>query len=139
MCSIYVLCKALLVNNIHIRNFRRFLCDKNFLLMKISQVMVVYITVVEEDWNDVIIECSSLSAKWEELSGYIGLSFRAIEAIQGDGKDTGNCWNKALKEWICQNYDTEKRHKPSWRTLLRAVAKVDKLFFDTLRRKHLGK
>ena len=94
-------------------------------------------TAAEEDWNELIIECSFLSAKWERLSGYIGLSFRVIDDIKCDyGSDAGGCWAKALKVWICQNYSTAKFPTPSWRSLLRAVAQVDKLSFEKLRSKH---
>ena len=93
----------------------------------------------EDDWNVVIIECSSLAAKWEQLSGYLGLSIRLIDNIKGNHPNNNSaCWNDALKHWILQNYKTEKFGSPSWRTLLRAVAEVDKLLFRVLAPKHQG-
>ena len=93
----------------------------------------------EDDWNVVIIECSSLAAKWEQLSGYLGLSIRLIDSIRGNHpNDNSACWNEALKHWILQNYKTEKFGSPSWRTLLRAVAKIDKLLFRELAPNHQG-
>ena len=93
----------------------------------------------EDDWNAVITECSSLAAKWEQLSGYLGLSFRLIEEIKGNHPNNNSaCWNKALQYWIQQNYNTENSGLPSWRTLLGAVVKEDKLLFKELAPKHQG-
>jgi hypothetical protein len=91
----------------------------------------------EDDWNIVIKECSSLAAKWEHLSGYLGLSIRTIDTIKGNfPSDRAGCWNEALKQWVLQNYRTAKFGYPSWRTLLEAIARVDKLLFKKLADKH---
>lgn len=91
----------------------------------------------EDDWNGVILECSSLAAKWDQLSGYLGLSMGTIETIiKSHPYDTSGCWNEALKLWIKQNYNTEKYGVPSWRTLLKAIAMVDKLLFKKLADNH---
>ena len=87
----------------------------------------------------VITECSSLAAHWEQLSGYLGLSFELIDKIKGDHptSNTG-CWNEALKQWIKQNYKTQRFEAPSWKSLLKAIAKVDKLHFKKLVVEHQG-
>ena len=92
-------------------------------------------TVELGDWNIVVIECKSLAAKWEQLSIYLGLSCDVIDNIKGSG-DNYHCWSEALKHWIRQNYNTETFGKPSWQSLLRAVAEVDKLLFERLAEKH---
>ena len=92
----------------------------------------------EDDWNEVIKECSSLAAKWEQLSGYLGLSIGRIDTIKRNFSDATDCWNEALKQWIKQNYRTVRYGLPSWRTLLEAVARVDKLLFRNLADKHRG-
>ena len=78
-----------------------------------------------------VIECKSLAAKWEQLSIYLGLSFEVTDNIKGSG-DNYHCWSEALKHWIKQNYNTQKFDLPSWKSLLKAVAKVDKLMFNKL-------
>ena len=90
-----------------------------------------------DDWNIVVIECKSLAAKWEQLSIYLGLSFEVTDNIKGSG-DNYHCWSEALKHWIKQNYNTNKFDVPSWRSLLKAVAKVDKLTFNNLAAEHQG-
>ena len=81
--------------------------------------------------------CSSLAAKWEQLSGFLGLKISLIETIKQDHPgDNIGCWNDALKNWIKQNYNTKKFTQPSWRTLLKAIAKVDKLLFNKLAAEH---
>ena len=84
-----------------------------------------------------VIECKSLAAKWRELSIHLGLSCDIIDNIKGSG-DNYHCWSEALKHWIRQNYNTETFGKPSWQSLLRAVAEVDKLMFRQLAKKHKG-
>ena len=94
----------------------------------------------EKDWNRVVKECSSLSAKWEYLSIYLGLSANTIGTIKRDNPgNTRGCWNQALLEWINQSYDTREHGEPSWRTLLRAIAGEDRLSFKKLSQKHQGK
>ena len=85
----------------------------------------------------VITECSSLAAHWEQLSGYLGLSFELIDKIKGDHSTSNTgCWNEALKQWIKQNYKTERFGEPSWKNLLRAIARIDKLQFKILAAAH---
>ena len=94
----------------------------------------------EDDWNEVIKECSSLAAKWEQLSGYLGLSIGTIDTIKENfPNNAAGCWNEGLKQWIKQNYRTAKFGFPSWRTLLEAIARVDKLLFKNLAEKYPGK
>ena len=84
-------------------------------------------------------KCSSLAAKWEQLSALIGIRMSFIESIKKNNpsNDTG-CWNEALKQWITQNYNTKMFGEPSWRTLLIAIAKVDKLQFKKLATRYQG-
>ena len=92
-----------------------------------------------EDWNVVITKCSSFAANWDQLSGYLGISFKVIDCIRGNYPgNNSSCWNEALKQWITQNYNTEKFGEPSWRTLLKAIAKVDRLEFKKLAAEHKG-
>ena len=93
----------------------------------------------EEDWNDVIKECSSLAAKWEQLSGFLGLRIETIDTIKENFPNNAvGCWNEALKQWIKQNYRTARYGYPSWRMLLEAIARIDKLLFKKLADKHQG-
>ena len=93
----------------------------------------------EDDWNDVIKECSSLAAKWEQLSGFLGFRIETIDTIKENFPNNAvGCWNEALKQWIKQNYRTAKYGYPSWRMLLEAIARIDKLLFKKLADKHQG-
>jgi hypothetical protein len=86
-----------------------------------------------------IIESKSLSSSWEIISAYLGLSYELIEAIKCDKhRDSSGCWNEALKLWIKQNYNTKLFGRPSWRSLLKAVAEVDKYQFQKLAAEHQG-
>ena len=84
-------------------------------------------------------ECSSLDSKWDKISGFLGLPPSLIASIRGNHpNDNSGCWNDALLQWILRKYNTEKFGKPSWVTLLTAIAKADKLQFMKLAEKHQG-
>ena len=93
----------------------------------------------EESWNDVIIACSPLAAKWKQLSGFMGLSFKTIYAIKDNNDDNEASWNEALMKWILQDYNTEKHGLPSWKSLLQTVSRVDQPLFEKLAREHQAK
>ena len=80
-----------------------------------------------DDWNDAVIECSSLAAKWEELSLYLGLSTAYIDTIKHKySKDYSGCLREAMDLWIKQSYNTKRFRLPSRRTLTAAVAQFNK-------------
>ena len=84
-----------------------------------------------------IMECTSLAAHWEQLGGYLGLERSSLTLIRGNHPhDNAGCWNETLNQWIKQNYKTERHGMPSWRTLLGAIARVDKLLFKRLAIEH---
>ena len=94
----------------------------------------------EDDWNIIVTECKSLSSKWEQLSAYLGLSKNQIESIKKKRSNDGtDCLNDALYEWIGQNYITERFGMPSWRTLLKSIALINKHVFKKLAHKYEGK
>ena len=82
-------------------------------------------------------ECSSLAGDWEQLSGFLGLSFLLIDNIKRDHpQDATGCWNDALKHWINQNYNIQKFGVPSWRSLLKVIPKLNLRLFKDLAAKH---
>ena len=84
-----------------------------------------------------ISECGSLASIWDRISGFLGLQKHDIDCISRNFRaDSSRCWDKALDQWIHQNYSTTSFGLPSWRTLLRAVAKVDRRLFKELASNH---
>ena len=82
-------------------------------------------------------ECSSLAAQWEQLGGYLGLERSSLHLIRGNHPlDNVGSWNEALNQWIKQNYKTEVHGMPSWRTLVKAIARVDRSLFKKLAIEH---
>ena len=85
----------------------------------------------------IIVECASLAAKWKQISGFIGLPSVVIDRIRCDHpNDSSCCWNEALNQWIKQNYNIVKFGKPSWKTLLGAIARIDRRLFEKLANEH---
>ena len=92
---------------------------------------------VDDDWNIVSVECGSLAAKWEQLSACLGLAKADIDRIRENRpRDSAGCWSEALSQWIKQNYSTQRFGLPSWRSLLSAVAMVDRRLCKELANKH---
>ena len=51
-----------------------------------------------------------MSAKWEIVGGFLGLSISVIDNIKATAPvTTVGCWHEALKNWIKQNYNTGKQ------------------------------
>ena len=99
--------------------------------------MHVNYTIGEDDWNIVMRECSDLAAKWQQLGGYLGLRIGLIDSIKGNyPNDNSACWSEALKHWIQQNYNIARFGSPSWRTLLEAIARENRLLFNILAEKY---
>ena len=91
----------------------------------------------DDDWNIVSIECGSLAAKWEQLSACLGLAKADVDRIRENRpRDSAGCWSEALSQWIKQNYSTQRFGLPSWRSLLSAVAMVDRRLCKELANKH---
>ena len=105
----------------------------NTLGMFTFHVSCTVYTTAEDDWNVVSVECGSLAAKWEQLSAYLGLAKADIDRIrESHPRDILGCWSEALSQWIKQNYSTQRFDLPSWRSLLKAVAMVDRRFCKEL-------
>ena len=64
----------------------------------------------------------------------MGLSFKTIHAIKDSNPE--DSWNEALMKWILQDYNTEKHDLPSWKSLLKAVSRVDPRLFEKLAKEH---
>ena len=92
--------------------------------------------IEEDDWNVVVMETKSLAAKWYEISVSLGIPPGVLEGVRMLAGDCYLHWSEALKKWIRQNYNTKKFGDPSWRTLLKAIAGVDKRKFKKLAADH---
>ena len=90
------------------------------------------------DWNIVVMETKTLASEWNQLAVFLGLPSDLINGTIKMAGSSFQCWGEALRQWIKQNYNTCAFGEPSWRTLLRAVAQVNKLQFKTLAGKHKG-
>ena len=81
-------------------------------------------------------DVSTCTAKWKTISIRLGLPMDKINAIERDGHSAEDCWEEALILWLGQNYNTKKYPLPSWRSLLKVIAKVDYKLFEKLAAEH---
>ena len=106
-----------------------------------SEEQNLYFCVVllsdEESWNDVVIACIPLAAKWKQLSVCMGLPYKTIKQIEKDNPgDSDSSWNEAIMQWILQGHNTERHGLPSWKTLLKTISRVDQPLFEKLAKEH---
>ena len=93
-----------------------------------------------DDWNDVILVCSSLAPHWEELCAFFCLPLGTSDAIKEKYPNKElSCLNEALKLWIIQKYKTKKYGPPTWKMLLNAIGKIDENLFRKLAKEHQGR
>ena len=91
----------------------------------------------EDDYGLVIEAVSSCASKWKSVSGKLGLPISKINSIESENPgNVANCWNKALGEWLLQNYNTTKYPSPSWQSLLRIIAREEFILFKKLASEH---
>ena len=83
-------------------------------------------------------ETKTLASEWNQLAVFLGLPSDLVNGTIKMAGGSFQCWSEALRQWILQNYNTKTFGEPSWRTLLRAVAQVNKLQFKTLADKYKG-
>lgn len=61
-----------------------------------------------------------------------------IKEIERDsGRSSEDCWEKALTLWLEQNYNIKKYSLPSWRSILKIIAKIDFKLFKRLADEHI--
>ena len=91
----------------------------------------------DEHWNKVVIACSPLAVKWQNFCSYLGVPLKIICNIkESNANDCVASLNDALMQWIMGDYDTTKYGLPSWKTLVKAVSRVDQALSDKLAREH---
>lgn len=70
------------------------------------------------------VEC--LAAEWDSLALKLGLRKADIDGIlKKYPRDIKACLTDAMDLWLKENYTTEKFGYPSWRTLVKAVEKMN--------------
>ena len=80
-----------------------------------------------------------LAADWDKLAVYLRLRNGDIKVIRKENPgDTRACLNNTMELWLRENYNTTKFGHPSWRTLVKAVARMDKALANEIANEHRG-
>ena len=80
-----------------------------------------------------------LRANWDKLAIKLHLKNDDIKVIRNDNPgDSDACLIDTMALWLKENYNTQKFGVPSWRTLVKAVEKMDKALANEIANKHKG-
>ena len=95
---------------------------------KIYHYSISFLSHIEsDDWNSVVIQCKHLRPMWKEVGLYLGLPYSFLHEISDKYRGDSSDWlGEVLKYWIDQRYPIEKFGYPSWKTLILAIASIDK-------------
>ena len=64
--------------------------------------------------------------KWDELGRNLGLRQPTIEVIKSTSRDDSRkALTETLSKWLSRADDVDKRGKPSWTTLTKAIRKME--------------
>ena len=92
-----------------------------------------------DDFLDVMDAVFTLAADWEKIAMKLHLRYDTISAIQKDNPgDTHACLEKAISQWLKENYNIAKFGVPSWRTLVTAVETIDIGLANDIAESHKG-
>ena len=95
---------------------------------KMYHYSISFLSHIEsDDWNSVVIQCKHLRPMWKELGLYLGLPYSFLHELNDKCRgNSSDCLGEVLKYWIDQCYSIEKFGYPSWKTLILAIASIDK-------------
>ena len=80
-----------------------------------------------------------LAANWDRLAIKLHLSNGDIEVIRKKTPgDDQACLNNTMELWLKENYNTTRFGDPSWKTLVKAVARMDKALAKEIANEHRG-
>ena len=91
----------------------------------------------DDDFADVLEAVERLAADWDKLAPYLHLRNGDIRVIRKENPgDTRACLNNTMELWLKENYNTRKFGHPSWRTLVKAVARMDMAIAKEIANEH---
>jgi len=94
---------------------------------------------VDDDLADVLDAIETLAADWRKLAVRLRLKDSSMEVIQANHPgDCVSCLSDAIKDWLKMNYNVQRHGVPSWRSLVQAVAHVDKALALHIADEHRG-
>ena len=80
-----------------------------------------------------------LAADWAKLARYLHLRNDDIVLIRKNNPGDGQaCLSDTMALWLKENYSTAKFGHPSWRTLVKAVARMDMALAKDIANEHRG-
>ncbi len=78
-----------------------------------------------------------MAGQWRTIATSLRLRNGSMDIIEAQNKDdVTRCLQLATADWLKRNFNYERSGLPSWRTLAKAVRKLDGRLFDKIVREH---
>ena len=74
-----------------------------------------------DDLFDVMVELTSVTARWKQIGLTLRLDPTKLDVIYTDNKNAEDCLCEVLSLWLKGVYNTKKYGEPSWKMLVEAV------------------
>ena len=73
---------------------------------------------------DILEEMRSVAARWEEIGRGLGIEPGRLEQIQSNNpRNCEKCLSGVLKCWLKKNYDVSRFGEPTWKIVVKVVAR----------------
>ncbi len=87
--------------------------------------------------GDVCEVLEDLAGQWRTIATNLRLNNGSMNTIETNhSKDVMRCLQLAIEDWLRLNFNYERNGLPSWRTLAKAVRKLDGRLFERIVREH---
>ncbi len=87
--------------------------------------------------GDVCEVLGDLAGQWRTIATNLRLREASMNTIEkNNSNDVMRCLQLAMGDWLKLNFNHERNGLPSWRTLAKAVRKLDGRLFERIVREH---
>ena len=90
------------------------------------------------DYNEVALECQSVSARWRDLGTRLGLLPHTMNSIEATHRgDVGRCLQAVIEKWLQRPMgEVLESVLPTWKNLCEALSYIDRSLADRIAKEH---
>ena len=98
-----------------------------------NYIHFLFLTAFDDDLGGVCEVLEDLAGQWCTIATNLRLREGSMNTIETNNcRDVTWCLQLDIREWMKLNFNYERNGWPSWRTLAKAVCKLDGIVFDRI-------